>query len=131
MKKASKPLFRNTRRKRAGLAKFGHIAAGASLLLSGAPAYADDAPLATAENPKGGSIIDKPIEELMGMNYIVTSASKRPDTVLDAAASIFVITGEDIRRSGVTSIPEALRLSPGVEVARQDAHTWAICSRGF
>jgi iron complex outermembrane recepter protein len=131
MKKASKPLFRNTRRKRAGLAKFGHIAAGASLLLSGAPAYADDAPLATAENPKGGSIIDKPIEELMGMNYIVTSASKRPETVLDAAASIFVITGEDIRRSGVTSIPEALRLSPGVEVARQDAHTWAISSRGF
>jgi iron complex outermembrane recepter protein len=131
MKKASKPLFRSARRKRAGLAKFGHIAAGASLLLSGAPAYADDAPLATAENPKGGSIIDKPIEELMGMNYIVTSASKRPETVLDAAASIFVITGEDIRRSGVTSIPEALRLSPGVEVARQDAHTWAISSRGF
>src|SRR5207237_10631022 len=37
----------------------------------------------------------------------------------------------DIRRSGLTSMPEALRLSPGLEVARQDSHTWAISSRGF
>ncbi len=49
----------------------------------------------------------------------------------DAAAAIFVITQEDIRRSGATSIPEALRLVPGLEVARIDENKWAIGSRGF
>ena len=61
----------------------------------------------------------------------VTSVSKRPEKLSDAAAAIYVITDEDIRRSGATSIAEALRLAPGLEVARQDSHTWAISSRGF
>src|SRR5207248_11567044 len=51
--------------------------------------------------------------------------------VADAAAAIFVLTQEDIRRSGATSIPEALRLVPGLEVARIDQNKWAIGSRGF
>ncbi|MGH9201592.1 MAG: TonB-dependent receptor plug domain-containing protein, partial [Vicinamibacterales bacterium] len=54
-----------------------------------------------------------------------------PQTVAESAAAIFVITQEDIRRSGVTSIPEALRMVPGVEVARIDANKWAISARGF
>ena len=45
--------------------------------------------------------------------------------------AIFVITGEEIQRSGATSIPEALRLVPGVEVARIDANKWSIGIRGF
>ena len=61
----------------------------------------------------------------------VTSVSRKSERLSDAAAAIYVITQEDIRRSGATSIPEALRLSPGLEVARQDAHTWAISARGF
>jgi iron complex outermembrane recepter protein len=61
----------------------------------------------------------------------VTSVSKQSEKLLDAPASIFVITNDDIRRSGVTSIPEALRLAPGVEVARINAHQWAISIRGF
>ena len=69
------------------------------------------------------------LEGLMQMK--VTSVSKRPELLTDAASAVYVITQEDIRRSGATSIPEALRLSPGLEVARQDAHTWAISSRGF
>jgi iron complex outermembrane receptor protein len=56
------------------------------------------------------------IEELAALE--VTSVSKRPESRLEAAAAVYVITGEQIRRSGVTSIPEALRLAPGVEVAR-------------
>src|SRR5437762_14361476 len=56
------------------------------------------------------------MEDLMNMQ--VTSVSKRTQKVADAAAAIFVITQEDIRRSGATSIPEALRLVPGLEVAR-------------
>ena len=65
------------------------------------------------------------------MNLQVTSVSKRTQKVADAAAAIFVITQEDIRRSGATSIPEALRLVPGLEVARIDQNKWAIGSRGF
>src|SRR6267378_970688 len=65
------------------------------------------------------------------MNLQVTSVSKRTQKVADAAAAIFVITQEDIRRSGATSIPEALRLVPGLQVARIDQNKWAIGSRGF
>jgi iron complex outermembrane receptor protein len=65
------------------------------------------------------------------MNLQVTSVSKRTQKVADAAAAVFVITQEDIRRSGATSIPEALRLVPGLEVARIDQNKWAIASRGF
>ncbi|MDY6933382.1 MAG: TonB-dependent receptor [Spirochaetota bacterium] len=69
------------------------------------------------------------LEELMNIN--ITSVSKRPQKISEAPAAIFVITQEDIRRSGVTSIPEALRMVPGLEVARVDASKWAISSRGF
>lgn len=120
MKKASKPPFSPSRRKRARLVSFGASAAGAASLLLSAVA---------ADGAGNQSIVDRPLEDLLNMT--VTSASKKEESLSDAAASIFVITGEDIRRSGVTSIPEALRLSPGVEVARQDSHTWAISSRGF
>src|SRR6202011_4959719 len=65
------------------------------------------------------------------MNIQVTSVSKRTQKVADAAAAVFVITREDIRRSGATSIPEALRMAPGLQVARIDENKWAIGSRGF
>jgi iron complex outermembrane receptor protein len=69
------------------------------------------------------------LEDLM--NLQVTSVSKRAEKLADAAAAIFVITQDDIRRSGASSIPEALRLVPGLEVARIDENKWAIGSRGF
>jgi iron complex outermembrane recepter protein len=69
------------------------------------------------------------LEDLMNME--VTSVSKRAQKLADAAAAVFVITQDDIRRSGATSIPEALRLAPGLEVARIDENKWAIGSRGF
>src|ERR1700747_2308611 len=69
------------------------------------------------------------VEDLM--NLQVTSVSKHKEKLADAAAAIFVLTQEDIRRSGARSIPEALRLAPGVEVARIDENKWAITSRGF
>ena len=61
----------------------------------------------------------------------VTTASKEPEEVWQTPAAIYVITQEDIRRSGATSIPEILRLAPGVEVARIDSDHWAIGVRGF
>ena len=69
------------------------------------------------------------LEDLM--NLRVTSVSKREQKLGMAAAAIFVITQEDIRRSNARNIPEALRLAPGLEVARIDENKWAIASRGF
>ena len=65
------------------------------------------------------------------MNIKITSVSKSEEALSDAAAAVFVITQEDIRRSGATSIPEALRMAPGIHVAHIDANKWAITSRGF
>lgn len=69
------------------------------------------------------------IEDLLETE--VTSVSKRTEKVAHAAAAVFVITNDDIRRSGVTTIPEALRMVPGLQVTRIDASKWAITSRGF
>jgi iron complex outermembrane receptor protein len=69
------------------------------------------------------------LEELA--NVVVTSVSRRPERLSDVAASAFVITNEDIRRSGATSLPEALRLAPNLQVARADANQYAITARGF
>src|SRR3954454_18784435 len=68
------------------------------------------------------------VEDLMNMQ--VTSVSKQTQKVADAAAAVYVITQEDIRRSGATNIPEALRLVPGGQVACIDENKWAISSRG-
>lgn len=61
----------------------------------------------------------------------VSSVSRQKSTIGKSPAAVFVITPEMIRRSGVTSVPEALRLAPGVQVARIDASKWAISIRGF
>ncbi len=69
------------------------------------------------------------LEELV--NIEVTSVSKKVEKLTEAAAAVSVITSEDIRRSGATSIAEALRMVPGLQVARSTASQWAITSRGF
>lgn len=65
------------------------------------------------------------------LNIKITSVAKKEQTLLDAAAAVYVISQEDIRRSGATSIPELLRLVPGMDVARINGNTWAISVRGF
>ena len=69
------------------------------------------------------------LEDLMDIE--VTSVAKKQQSLSNAPAAIFVITQEDIHRSGATSIPEALRMAPGINVARIDSNKWAITSRGF
>src|ERR1700676_3751159 len=64
-------------------------------------------------------------------NLEVTTVSKEPAEIQRTAAAIYVLTQEDIRRSGATGIPEALRLVPGVEVAQIDSSSWAVGIRGF
>ena len=68
------------------------------------------------------------LSELM---EIKVNVNRTPEKLAAISAAVSVVTQEDIRRSGVTSIPEALRLVPGLQVARVDSHTWAISSRGF
>ncbi len=69
------------------------------------------------------------LEDLM--NIRVTSVSKRAQSLSRTAAAVFVISQEDIRRSGATNIPDLLRMAPGVDVQQIDANAWAISVRGF
>jgi iron complex outermembrane recepter protein len=63
-------------------------------------------------------LTDLDLATLMGMDVTLTSAARREQSSADAAAAVYVITREMIQRSGAMSIPEALRLAPGVQVAR-------------
>lgn len=69
------------------------------------------------------------LEQLMEVK--VHAASKKEEVISKAAAAVYVVTNEDIIRSGVTSIPDALRMVPGLQVARADSNSWAISIRGF
>jgi iron complex outermembrane receptor protein len=69
------------------------------------------------------------LTELMDLD--VTSVAKKPEPYREAAAAIQIITGDDIRRSGASSIPEALRLADNLIVAQKTSHSWAISARGF
>jgi iron complex outermembrane recepter protein len=82
-----------------------------------------------ADSGSGADLSQLSIEELM--NREVTSVSKMSQRAFDSAAAVFVITQQDIRRSGVTTIAEALRMVPGMVVARIDANKWAVSARGF
>lgn len=74
-------------------------------------------------------LADMSFEELA--NIQVTSVSKKAERLADAPASVFVITAEDIRRSGAATLPEALRLAPNLQVAQTSASGYAISARGF
>ena len=98
-----------------------------SLSLLAASLYA-----ASGDGPENSTAVDLSsltIEQLMDVN--ATAILKGPGNPSQAAAAIYIITAEDIRRSGMTSIPELLRLVPGMEVARESATTWSISARGF
>jgi iron complex outermembrane receptor protein len=83
------------------------------------------------------SAAESPLQDLAGLSLEelssirVTSVSKRAEPLSEAPASVFVITGDDIRRSGVTSLPEALRLAPNLVVARTHASGYSISARGL
>jgi iron complex outermembrane recepter protein len=69
------------------------------------------------------------IEDLM--NIEITPASRKEQRAADVAAAVFVITHDDIRRSGLTTLPDVLRLAPGVDVAQINSNKWAVTVRGF
>jgi len=82
-----------------------------------------------ASLPSDSDLVKLSLEDLMTLE--VTSATRKAQYMANTAAAVFVITNEDIRRSGVTNIPDALRMVPGVTVARIDSSKWAITARGF
>jgi len=95
------------------------------------PAFAQN--IIKAENDTSRLSLDKikklSIEELMTIN--VTSVSKRPEKLLETASAIQVISNEDIRRSGATTLADALRLSPNLQVAQYNSYAWVVSARGF
>jgi outer membrane receptor protein involved in Fe transport len=70
-------------------------------------------------------------ERVPSLDTVVSTVSRTPSTVGKSPAAVFVITNEMIRRSGAQSIPEVLRMAPGVSVAKINANTWAVSIRGF
>src|ERR1700710_405674 len=69
------------------------------------------------------------LEQLISIQ--VTSVSKKETPLEQSPAAVTVITAEDIRRLGITTIPDALRLVPGMDVAQINGHEWAVSTRGF
>jgi iron complex outermembrane receptor protein len=88
-------------------------------------------------SPVGAAKIDTIEDQLRGLsiedlaNVEITSVFKRPEPVSKAPAAVYVISNEDIRRSGAVTLPEALRLAPNLNVVRQNNGSYAIAARGF
>ena len=88
-----------------------------TLLLSAVPAWGQ------------GGLAEATLEQLLETR--VTSVSKKEQELSRTAAAVFVITQEDIQRSGASTLPDLLRMAPGVDVAQINANSWAISIRGF
>jgi iron complex outermembrane receptor protein len=87
------------------------------------------APSAFARTTAATDLRALSIEELA--NVEITSVSRRPEPLGAAPAAVFLITNDDIRRSGALALPDVLRLAPNLQVARSGAGSWAVTARGF
>jgi iron complex outermembrane receptor protein len=84
---------------------------------------------AGAQQLASADVAQLSIEQLA--NVEITSVSRRPEPLAQAPAAVFVISAEDIRRSGAINLPEALRMAPNLEVARMNGFAYTITARGF
>ena len=84
---------------------------------------------ASQSTPLKQDIFDVPLAELLKVK--ISTVSRKPQTLSETAAAVFVISQEDIRRSSANSIPELLRMAPGLSVARIDGNKWSVTSRGY
>ncbi|NGZ05732.1 MAG: TonB-dependent receptor [Magnetococcales bacterium] len=102
------------------------LLSGLALLLLPTPGWSSNDPQSQLQ-----------MEQLLNMEFKdlaeirLTSVARREQKLVDTTAAVTVIDAEQIRRSGLTSLPELLRLVPGMNVARINASTWAISTRGF
>jgi iron complex outermembrane receptor protein len=94
-----------------------------------APPVVSDTPAPSTASQGPEAFKKMSLEELMDQE--VTSVSKEPEPLRQAPAAIQIITNDEIRRSGASSLPEALRLADNLEVAQDNAHDWNISARGF
>jgi iron complex outermembrane receptor protein len=101
-----------------------HVCAAASLCVGASHAAELPAPVLAARD-----LADLSLEQLS--NIVISTVSGRAEPLSGALGSVYVISGEDIRRSGATSLPEALRLAPNLQVAQAGALGYAITARGF
>ena len=85
--------------------------------------------LSVAASAQQRDLLELSIEDLM--NIKITSAARKEQKLAESAAAIYVLTADDIRRGGFTTLPEALRMAPGMYVARANSHGWQISTRGF
>jgi iron complex outermembrane receptor protein len=97
---------------------------GLLLALASLPALAHETQYSSTESLKRLSL-----EELFDVE--VSSVSKTPEPIGEAAAAVTLVSSADIARSGATSVPEALRFVPGLHVAQTEASQWAVSARGF
>ena len=103
---------------------------GSALLIAIAARFSGKPVLAAEAGPATtNSVADLSLEDLI--NVKVTSVSKQEEKLNDAAAAIFVLSNDDIRRSGATTVADALRLVPGMQVAAIGSGNWAVSARGF
>lgn len=101
------------------------VCVGASALVAAAMTTS----VSAQDSESSDDLLDLDLDALV--NIEVTSVSKKAQKMTDAAAAIAVVTGEDVRKSGATSIPDALRLVPGLQVAQVNSGSFAISARGF
>jgi iron complex outermembrane receptor protein len=108
-----------------------HYVAPIGLLLAASTSFAE------IQSPPTRSLAPSQTKQLKNLsleelgNVEITTYNKAPSKVKNTPAAVYVITSDDIRRSAATSIPEALRLAPGVEVGRLSSTTWAVGIRGL
>jgi iron complex outermembrane receptor protein len=100
-----------------------------AFLLAGLALIAFLDPSALSQQGAGPDLTQSSLEDLMNIN--VTSVSKKQQKTSQAAGAIYVISQDDIRRSGALNIPDLLRMVPGLDIAQIEAGKWAISSRGF
>lgn len=84
-----------------------------------------------AAGTDASELIEFSLEDLMSMEIAVTTSAKREQSILDSASAVYVVTSEDIRRTGATTIPDVLRMVPGVFVGQINNNEWAISVRGL
>ncbi len=108
-----------------------HGAAAQGAATAGAPAPPGSENSEAQAGQEARQAADLDLDQLAGMDVKVTSASKEEERLFEAPAAIFVLTGEDIRRGGFSTLPEALRMVPGLYVAQTNSHLWQISARGF
>jgi iron complex outermembrane receptor protein len=99
----------------------------ASRLLAACLCVLSGAASVAAQTPR--DLASASIEELMQIE--ITSAGRKEQQIEDVAAAVYVITQDDIRRSGIRTLPELFRLVPGMQVAQINSNKWAVSVRGF